>query len=459
MYTESQDDYLDMDPEIPTQKYALMSFLTPLTVKTDSKYDWTKYAFKVRGLFSSIKASENRRKYLFSENSYHHIFDVQVGGWIGWDHNAKTWEEAISTDKVNDLMRMKKEQDARVKDHDSERQHIALKNAEKQRKMMKKRNKKLDSMVEKEVGQNLVETNITHMQDMTQEELQKKIEKLNISKTDKDESTPTPNINTDVDSSLEIPDNIKVNNDDEADEAPDDDQVIPSQQWVLVSVVNSDSVKEAKDMGWNVTALKIRGAFETEEEAQSRKEYLESIDEHHVIFGGVIGRWINWNDDPNDAEEVIYAEPKLQQLMNMNKIQSSKIKEHEIERKTVARSNAIRQKKLLERQKQQELANPVKTTEEIVGHEIVEENLTKLQQLSNEDIMKKIIAMKNPPIVSNDNVNVNVSNDNDNDSVAMVKQHIEENKKEIAEQENTIDKIEQEYQRVQQKLLELKNKK
>lgn len=40
MNTDSKDDYLDEDPVIPSQRFALVSIVSPASVKTGPDFDW-----------------------------------------------------------------------------------------------------------------------------------------------------------------------------------------------------------------------------------------------------------------------------------------------------------------------------------------------------------------------------------------------------------------------------------
>lgn len=467
MYTDSADDYLDVDPEIPSQQYALMSVLAPLSVKSAPNFDWSKKAVKIRGGFTSLKATKPRKTYLYDINSYHHIFECQVGAWLGWDNNAETFVDAIAdTGRLNQLVKMKKEQDERVRKHDIERKDIATKNAEKQRKMMKKRQKKRSTeAVENEIGHDLVGSNIATAQEMTQEELEKKIKILNNPINENLEPTNDLKIDDKVQVKPQVQTQPQVSElEDENEEGVehDDDPIIPSQQWVILSVITSESVTEAKELGWDFMAIKIRGFFENEEDAESRKEYLGTIDPYQPVFSAPVGRWLNWTDDPDSAEEVVYSEPKLQELLNMNKMQTAKVKEHENERKTTARANAIRHKKLMDRQKEREKAKgTIKTTDEILGQEIISENMVKMHNLSVEEMQSNMIEMRNQNVTDVPDVDVpNTTNvETKETKIEKAIKHVEENEMAIKNQENTVNEIEQEYLNVQKRLAELKNKK
>ena len=67
------------------------------------------------------------------------------------------------------------------------------------------------------------------------------------------------------------------------------------------------------------------------EEAKKRCEQIRQFDKVFNVFVGEVGSWLPWDDDPETAEEAVYAEEKLNQLMKSFKEQQIKAKEyHEI---------------------------------------------------------------------------------------------------------------------------------
>ena len=144
-------DYLEVDETIPGQNYVCMSFLSPESLIQNkeafkcskflqsycrdqklnfddvySKYQDFTYKYedklqrdfdeqnefqtsvrglKVRGVFDTRQAAEDRAKKLSMRDSAFHTFVGQVGYWLPWDPNAdKVADEVFQNSQLNDMM-------------------------------------------------------------------------------------------------------------------------------------------------------------------------------------------------------------------------------------------------------------------------------------------------------------------------------------------------------------------
>ena len=148
---KQQPDYLEVDEAIPGQNYVCLSFLSPETLIQNkeafkcvkflqsyckdqklkfedvySKYQDFTYKYedklqrdfdeqnefqtsvrglKVRGVFDTRQAAEDRAKKLSMRDSAFHTFVGQVGYWSPWDPNAdKVADEVFQNSQLNDMM-------------------------------------------------------------------------------------------------------------------------------------------------------------------------------------------------------------------------------------------------------------------------------------------------------------------------------------------------------------------
>jgi hypothetical protein len=65
--------------------------------------------------------------------------------------------------------------------------------------------------------------------------------------------------------------------------------------------------------------LKIRGSFETMEEAELRAKMLRETDPYHDVFVGPVGMWMPWDPEAYKTGRVEYMEEELNQLMSEKK--------------------------------------------------------------------------------------------------------------------------------------------
>ena len=82
----------------------------------------------------------------------------------------------------------------------------------------------------------------------------------------------------------------------------------------------------------SVRGLKVRGSYNSKEEAVARSKKLQRADPIHNIFVAEVGKWLPWDPAPSDVPEQEYAEEQLNTLMK-------KYKENEEAREEFEREN------------------------------------------------------------------------------------------------------------------------
>lgn len=89
--------------------------------------------------------------------------------------------------------------------------------------------------------------------------------------------------------------------------------------------VNEQSLTETfskeNNFQTNVRGIKIRGSYETQQEAEQRCKQLRKDDPYHDIFVGPVGLWMPWDPDAYKTGKVEYLEKELNTLMK-EKIQT-----------------------------------------------------------------------------------------------------------------------------------------
>ena len=275
---------------------------------------------------------------------------------------------------------------------------------------------------------------------------------------------------------------------DSVDDYLDEDPIIPSQRWALISVLTPNSVNAHPDLDMNVRGFKIRGVYEHKEDAERRKKYLNKIDSYHHIFLGSVGRWLPWDDDADNAEEAVFAEGKLNEYMKQYKEQEDKVRDFDEERKNNARKNAQKTRSAIEKrriknekkelEKKQEKSSNIN---DIITNELVCENIIDTQKLSIEELKNKIVTLAtervnfvpeesaplDQPLTSDqvienekkmDTVNIINPTSVDTNALNLATEKIQQTNTEIINSENSIEKIDQEYKKAREKLAQLKRK-
>jgi hypothetical protein len=113
----------------------------------------------------------------------------------------------------------------------------------------------------------------------------------------------------------------------------DKDESINNQKFVCLSILTNKSIKDISsgdiiESPNKARGIKIRGVYNTMEEAKKRCEQIRQFDKAFNVFVGEVGAWLPWDDDVDTAEEAVYAEEKLNQLMKSFKDQQIKSKEY-----------------------------------------------------------------------------------------------------------------------------------
>ena len=144
-------DYLEVDEQVPGQNYVCMSFLSPESfVQNREAFNTAKFlqsyckdqklkfeevyekykdftykheddlqrdydeknefqtslrGIKIRGVYDTRQAAEDRAKKLSTRDSSFHVFIGQIGYWLPWEPNAdKVADEVFQNSQLNDMM-------------------------------------------------------------------------------------------------------------------------------------------------------------------------------------------------------------------------------------------------------------------------------------------------------------------------------------------------------------------
>lgn len=166
-------------------------------------------------------------------------------------------------------------------------------------------------------------------------------------------------------------------------DGPDDhldaDPTIPKQQWAVYSVFTKNSVMAEDTVDFSTYAIKIRGVYETLEEAQERANYLSTIDEYFSIMVGQVGRWLPWDDSAENAESAVSSTPQLNDMMKLMKENKKKAEQYNLERIATAKRHA---QEALEQQKEyQQLVDDGKITDEPEMSVVTEEEMLRQKEI------------------------------------------------------------------------------
>lgn len=118
-----------------------------------------------------------------------------------------------------------------------------------------------------------------------------------------------------------------------------EDEPICGQKYVCISFISPEGLRNT-----TVRGVKIRGSYDTYEEAQTRAKQLQELDPTFNIFIGEVGKWLPWDPSPDDKSKVkdsMYAEEELQTIVKEYEKNREKAKILEQERRDEMRRAAI----------------------------------------------------------------------------------------------------------------------
>jgi hypothetical protein len=113
-------------------------------------------------------------------------------------------------------------------------------------------------------------------------------------------------------------------------------QLVKKQNYCVVSMLTPNCFPENKREEYKdqkILGIKIRGVFETYEEAKIQSEKLQKLDKFHNIFIGEVGKWLPFDVDiakMETEEDPVYREKSLNQYMKAYK---DCLKEEEVSEK------------------------------------------------------------------------------------------------------------------------------
>ena len=172
----------------------------------------------------------------------------------------------------------------------------------------------------------------------------------------------------------------------------DEDPVISNQLFACISIFTPNSIKtpegEVIKQENNVRAFKIRGVYSSSEKAEKRCEEIRKFDRYHNVFVGEVGKWLPWDDDAANAEEAVYAEPKLNEMMKAYKESQQKAVEYNEERKMKAHADAKKKKQEIEKEVDKE-------TNDIITKNIIESSKISTELMTDQEKLNKLTESLN----------------------------------------------------------------
>lgn len=110
-------------------------------------------------------------------------------------------------------------------------------------------------------------------------------------------------------------------------------QLVKKQDYCVVSMLTPNSFPESKREEFKdqkILGLKIRGVFETYDDAKTHAAKLQKLDKFHNVFVGEVGKWLPFDVDIGNMQtedDTVYREKSLNNYMKSYK---DSLKEEEV---------------------------------------------------------------------------------------------------------------------------------
>lgn len=235
-----------------------------------------------------------------------------------------------------------------------------------------------------------------------------------------------------------------------------EDPLINGQKFVCISVLTPKNFKEET----NMHTLKVRGSYDTYDEAKKRADFLRNIDSNINVYVGEVGKWLPFEDNPENAKDHDYQNKRLNSMMKGYLENQEKAKEFHEQRKNEMIMRSIKENE--EKEKRRQARDERRKAGEEVDDDAEELAFSKA---NNQDLQA------NQPTVTsgeetnfNKNVDTNVSTSVDStlqsgsslktQKEAQIKEKeldIKEKEKNIKDEKDELQKTQEEYNKYQQK--------
>ena len=193
----------------------------------------------------------------------------------------------------------------------------------------------------------------------------------------------------------------------------------------------------------NIRGLKVRGCYNTKEEATVRAEKLQKIDSDFHVFVGQVGYWLPWDPCADKIEDEKFIDSQLNEMMekykenNINK--DIFYEDQKREKVKAAREEAIRKQRendeMIEKEKEKGQEKTGKLciedeVEPVPENKTLDEDIEGKVEIGNSIIQETVKSIQG----EGDNVNENIEDMNDDNKKEDVNTEV------IEEVNNELDK-------------------
>jgi hypothetical protein len=151
-----------------------------------------------------------------------------------------------------------------------------------------------------------------------------------------------------------------------------EDPSVPNQKFVCISILTPKNFKQEEGKPpVTMSTMKVRGSYDSYEEAKKRADFLRNIDSNINVYVGEVGKWLPFDDDPEHAKDHDYQNKRLNEMMKGYAENQEKAKEFHEQRKNEMILKSIKENE--EKEKRNKARQARRDAGEVVDDE-AEEN-------------------------------------------------------------------------------------
>lgn len=139
---------------------------------------------------------------------------------------------------------------------------------------------------------------------------------------------------------------------------------------------------EKNEFKTTVRGIKVRGSYDTLQEAQAKAKKLQQNDKNFNVYIGQVGFWLPWDPNPHNIDSQEYAESELNNLVKKYRENQEKKDQHFQENIEYAREQAEKQK--------QETTENNSEKDESEGEKVVNDDASKETPVNTESIEESL---------------------------------------------------------------------
>lgn len=289
--TEVRDDKFTHN--VKHQRFCTLTFIRPDNFCDELKEENKEfYAVKFRGMFENLSDCNTRTEFIKNKYRVGFSFNAENGKWLTLCPNADyinevnlSQEELVKlyTDRNNEL-------------NEFRRQYlIALRKDSIRQKSEKNEKLQNANVVTGKVNIDPERGPIGNVNNIT-EEVGEEVNNMDQIETDFDEEKEFPRDRDYLDEDRSLKKNIK------------------HQNYFVVSFLTPSSFPKSqrhRAEGFNVWGIKIRGCYETEDDAKERMKHLQEINKSDNIYPGEVGELYPIDIDMDTVDNVNYREDRM----------------------------------------------------------------------------------------------------------------------------------------------------